>query len=52
MCGVCCFPRDVKAGTVYTYRVLTFSREMESVPSPELTHELGAPYCGDGVIQR
>ncbi|XP_023666885.1 pappalysin-1-like isoform X2 [Paramormyrops kingsleyae] len=44
--------RDVKAGTVYTYRVLTFSREMESVPSPELTHELGAPYCGDGVIQR
>uniref|UniRef100_A0A8C9U8J2 Pregnancy-associated plasma protein A, pappalysin 1a n=1 Tax=Scleropages formosus TaxID=113540 RepID=A0A8C9U8J2_SCLFO len=44
--------RDVEAGTIYTYRVVTISRGTESEPSPELTHELGAPYCGDGVIQK
>ncbi|KAJ8408732.1 hypothetical protein AAFF_G00253670 [Aldrovandia affinis] len=42
---------DVVPGGVYTYQVLTVSRKAESEPSPALTHELGAPYCGDGRIQ-
>ncbi|XP_066517075.1 pregnancy-associated plasma protein A, pappalysin 1a [Hoplias malabaricus] len=44
--------RDVENGVEYTYQVQTLSRFGESEPSPPLTHRLGAPYCGDGVIQR
>uniref|UniRef100_A0A8C7FD39 Pappalysin-1 n=1 Tax=Oncorhynchus kisutch TaxID=8019 RepID=A0A8C7FD39_ONCKI len=38
--------------SVYTYQVQTISARSESEPSPPLTHQLGAPYCGDGRIQR
>uniref|UniRef100_A0A8B9JHB2 Pappalysin-1 n=1 Tax=Astyanax mexicanus TaxID=7994 RepID=A0A8B9JHB2_ASTMX len=44
--------RDVKHGVVYTYQVQTLSRWGESEPSPPLSHRLGVPYCGDGIIQR
>lgn len=44
--------RDVVPGSVYTYQVQTISARSESEPSPPLTHQLGAPYCGDGRIQR
>uniref|UniRef100_A0A8B9JH54 Pappalysin-1 n=1 Tax=Astyanax mexicanus TaxID=7994 RepID=A0A8B9JH54_ASTMX len=39
-------------GVVYTYQVQTLSRWGESEPSPPLSHRLGVPYCGDGIIQR
>ncbi|TRZ01170.1 hypothetical protein DNTS_014509 [Danionella cerebrum] len=44
--------RDVKHGGMYTYQVQTISSLSESEPSPPFTHRLGAPYCGDGLIQR
>nr|XP_023665369.1 pappalysin-1-like isoform X1 [Paramormyrops kingsleyae] len=44
--------RDVEPGVVYTYQVLTVSKRAESEPSPPLIHQLGAPYCGDGHVQR
>ncbi|XP_072548838.1 pregnancy-associated plasma protein A, pappalysin 1a [Salminus brasiliensis] len=44
--------RDVKPTVNYTYQVQTLSRWGESEPSPPLTHCLGRPYCGDGIIQR
>uniref|UniRef100_A0A672PB06 Pappalysin-1-like n=1 Tax=Sinocyclocheilus grahami TaxID=75366 RepID=A0A672PB06_SINGR len=44
--------RDVEYGGVYTYQVQTISSRSVSEPSPPLTHHLGAPYCGDGLIQR
>uniref|UniRef100_A0A8C7SCY6 Pregnancy-associated plasma protein A, pappalysin 1a n=1 Tax=Oncorhynchus mykiss TaxID=8022 RepID=A0A8C7SCY6_ONCMY len=44
--------RDVVPSSVYTYQVQTISARSESEPSPPLTHLLGAPYCGDGRIQR
>uniref|UniRef100_A0A673WZ60 Pregnancy-associated plasma protein A, pappalysin 1a n=1 Tax=Salmo trutta TaxID=8032 RepID=A0A673WZ60_SALTR len=44
--------RDVVPSSVYTYQVQTISARSESEPSPPLTHQLGAPYCGDGRIQR
>ncbi|XP_062340727.1 pappalysin-1-like [Osmerus eperlanus] len=44
--------RDVAPGGVYTYQVQTISSHNESEPSPPLIHQLGAPYCGDGHIQR
>uniref|UniRef100_A0A671KJD7 Pappalysin-1 n=1 Tax=Sinocyclocheilus anshuiensis TaxID=1608454 RepID=A0A671KJD7_9TELE len=43
---------DVEYGGVYTYQVQTISSRSVSEPSPPLTHRLGAPYCGDGLIQR
>ncbi|XP_035248204.1 pappalysin-1-like [Anguilla anguilla] len=43
--------RDVVPGVEYTYQVVTVSRTAESEPSPALTHQLGAHYCGDGRIQ-
>lgn len=48
---VCCY-RDVVPHVAYTYQVQTVSGRSESEPSPPLIHELGAPYCGDGRIQR
>lgn len=39
-------------GVMYTYQVQTISRWGDSEPSPPLSHRLGAPYCGDGIIQR
>uniref|UniRef100_A0A8C9RP30 Pregnancy-associated plasma protein A, pappalysin 1b n=1 Tax=Scleropages formosus TaxID=113540 RepID=A0A8C9RP30_SCLFO len=44
--------RDVEPGSFYTYQVRTVSMSAESEPSPALTHQLGAPYCGDGHIQK
>ncbi|XP_012669767.1 pregnancy-associated plasma protein A, pappalysin 1a [Clupea harengus] len=44
--------RDVATGGVYTYQIQTISTWSESEPSPPFTHRLGAPYCGDGTIQR
>lgn len=44
--------RDVVHGVMYTYQVQTISRWGDSEPSPPLFHRLGAPYCGDGIIQR
>lgn len=44
--------RDVLPHVMYTYQVQTISGWSESEPSPPLEHELGAPYCGDGRIQR
>uniref|UniRef100_A0AAR2JEU4 Sushi domain-containing protein n=1 Tax=Pygocentrus nattereri TaxID=42514 RepID=A0AAR2JEU4_PYGNA len=44
--------RDVEPGETYTYHVLTVSRTAESEPSPPLIHQLGSPYCGDGLIQK
>ncbi|KAA0716234.1 Pappalysin-1 [Triplophysa tibetana] len=44
--------RVVEYGGVYTYQIQTISSGSESEPSPPLTHRLGAPYCGDGLIQR
>ncbi|KAK2816134.1 hypothetical protein Q7C36_022405 [Tachysurus vachellii] len=43
--------RDVVYGVMYTYQVQTISRWGDSEPSPPLLHHLGAPYCGDGIIQ-
>uniref|UniRef100_A0A8B9H5H4 Pregnancy-associated plasma protein A, pappalysin 1b n=1 Tax=Astyanax mexicanus TaxID=7994 RepID=A0A8B9H5H4_ASTMX len=39
-------------GVTYTYHVLTVSRTAESEPSPPLIHQLGSPYCGDGLVQK
>lgn len=47
-----CPCRDVVPHVAYTYQVQTVSGHSESEPSPPLVHELGAPYCGDGRIQR
>lgn len=47
-----CPYRDVVPHVAYTYQVQTVSGRSESEPSPPLVHELGAPYCGDGCIQR
>lgn len=47
-----CLYRDVVPHVAYTYQVQTVSGQGESEPSPPLVHELGAPYCGDGRIQR
>lgn len=47
-----CPYRDVMPHVAYTYQVQTVSGQSESEPSPALVHELGAPYCGDGRIQR
>lgn len=44
--------RDVVPHVAYTYQVQTVSSYSESEPSPPLVHQLGAPYCGDGRIQR
>uniref|UniRef100_A0A8B9H560 Pregnancy-associated plasma protein A, pappalysin 1b n=1 Tax=Astyanax mexicanus TaxID=7994 RepID=A0A8B9H560_ASTMX len=44
--------RNVKPGETYTYHVLTVSRTAESEPSPPLIHQLGSPYCGDGLVQK
>ncbi|XP_056603115.1 pregnancy-associated plasma protein A, pappalysin 1a isoform X2 [Triplophysa dalaica] len=44
--------RAVEYNGVYTYQIQTISSGSESEPSPPLTHRLGAPYCGDGLIQR
>ncbi|KAI4892633.1 hypothetical protein NFI96_021630, partial [Prochilodus magdalenae] len=44
--------RDVEPGETYTYHVQTVSRTAESEPSPPLVHQLGSPYCGDGLIQK
>ncbi|KAI7812733.1 pregnancy-associated plasma protein A, pappalysin 1b isoform X1 [Triplophysa rosa] len=44
--------RDVKPDETYTYHILTVSRQAESEPSPPLSHQLGSPYCGDGLIQK
>uniref|UniRef100_A0A672NZE7 Pregnancy-associated plasma protein A, pappalysin 1a n=1 Tax=Sinocyclocheilus grahami TaxID=75366 RepID=A0A672NZE7_SINGR len=44
--------REVEYGGIYTYQVQTISSRSESESSPPLTHRLGAPYCGDGLIQR
>lgn len=47
-----CIFRDVLYDGVYTYQIQTISSRSESEPSPPLMHHLGAPYCGDGLIQR
>lgn len=47
-----CWYRDVVPHVAYTYQVQTVSGRSDSEPSPPLIHELGAPYCGDGRIQR
>lgn len=39
-------------GVMYTYQVQTITRWGDSEPSPPLSHRLGAPYCGDGIVQR
>ncbi|XP_030640627.1 pregnancy-associated plasma protein A, pappalysin 1a [Chanos chanos] len=44
--------RDVHPGGIYMYQVQTVSSWSESEPSPPLTHRLGAPYCGNGRIER
>ncbi|XP_042612734.1 pappalysin-1-like isoform X1 [Cyprinus carpio] len=44
--------RDIKPDETYTYHVLTVSRTAESEPSPPLSHQLGSPYCGDGLVQK
>lgn len=44
--------RDLKPDETYTYHVLTVSRRAESEQSPPLSHQLGSPYCGDGLIQK
>ena len=52
-CDFClCLRRDVLPHVAYTYQVQTISGRSESEPSPPLVHDLGAPYCGDGRIQR
>ncbi|XP_062873923.1 pregnancy-associated plasma protein A, pappalysin 1b [Trichomycterus rosablanca] len=44
--------RDIQPGETYTYQVLTVSMTAESEASPPLVHQLGSPYCGDGLIQQ
>ncbi|XP_060762886.1 pregnancy-associated plasma protein A, pappalysin 1b isoform X4 [Neoarius graeffei] len=43
--------RNIESGEMYTYHVLTVSKTAESELSPALIHQLGSPYCGDGLIQ-
>ncbi|RXM37106.1 Pappalysin-2 [Acipenser ruthenus] len=43
---------DVSPGQVYRYTVQVEAEQALSVPSPVLPYVHGAPYCGDGQVQR
>ncbi|MGH0127431.1 UNVERIFIED_CONTAM: hypothetical protein FKN15_073460 [Acipenser sinensis] len=43
---------DVSPGQVYRYSVQVEAEQALSVPSPVLPYVHGAPYCGDGQLQR